>query len=134
MVPVPVTLISGAAAVVVNAWLGSRIARLRHEFKVSVGDGGQEPLVRRMRAQANFIENAPIFLILLAALEISGANRIALMIIAAVFFAARIAHALGMDGGSAQSGRKYGIMLSGITSIVLAGWAIVCTFHLILAS
>ncbi|HVI06519.1 MAG TPA: MAPEG family protein, partial [Sphingomicrobium sp.] len=129
---VPVTLISGASAVVVNAWLGSRIGRLRHELKVSIGDGGQEPLIRRMRAQANFIENAPIFLILLGALELSGANRIGLAGIAAIFFVARIAHAMGMDGGSSQPGRKYGIILSGLASIVLAIWALVCAFRLIL--
>ena len=132
MVAVPVTLVSGATAVIVNGWLGSRIGRLRHELKVSIGDGGQEPLIRRMRAQANFIENTPFFLILLAALELSSANRIGLAIIALIFFAARIAHALGMDGGSSQPGRKYGIIASGLASLVLAIWALVCAMRLIL--
>ena len=85
MVSVPVTLATAAAAVLVNIWLSWRISRLRRELKVSVGDGGHEPLLRRMRAQANFIESAPLFLILLVGLELSGANRLALAIIAAVF-------------------------------------------------
>ncbi|HEY6048007.1 MAG TPA: MAPEG family protein, partial [Sphingomicrobium sp.] len=62
--PVPVTLVTAAAMVALNMWLGMRIAKLRGEFKVSVGDGGHEPLLRRMRAQANFIENAPFFVLL----------------------------------------------------------------------
>jgi uncharacterized protein len=74
MTPVPVTLAATAAAIALNIWLGGRIAQLRKQFKVSVGDGGHEPLLRRMRAQANFIENAPFFLILLAGLELSDAS------------------------------------------------------------
>jgi len=132
MVPVPVTLATAAAAVFVNTWLGWRISRLRHELRVSVGDGGQEPLLRRMRAQANFIENAPFFLILLAGLELSGANRIALGIIAAVFILARVAHGVGMDGGDAQIWRRIGMPLTGLTSVGLAVWALVCAFALCL--
>src|SRR5207302_4899405 len=78
MTPIPITLLSAAAASAINFWLGGRISVLRRDLKVSVGDGGHEPLVRRMRAQANFIENAPFFLILLGGLELSGANRVGL--------------------------------------------------------
>ncbi|HEX8937162.1 MAG TPA: MAPEG family protein [Sphingomicrobium sp.] len=126
MTAVPVTLAASAAAVFVNIWLGSRIAKLRHRFKVSVGDGGQEPLLRRMRAQANFIENAPFFLILVASLELSGANRAGLGVIAAIFTLARIAHAIGMDGGSLAIWRRIGILISSIAIVLLAIWAILC--------
>ena len=129
MVPVPVTLVAGSCAVILNFWLGSRIGSLRHQFKVGVGDGGQEPLLRRMRAQANFIENAPFFLILLGALEIAGANRIGLAAIAALFMVARVAHALGMDGGPLQPGRRYGILLSALASIALVVWALFCVIQ-----
>ena len=130
MVFVPVTLATAAAAVLVNIWLSWRISRLRQELKVSVGDGGQEPLLRRMRAQANFIEHAPLFLILLAALEMSGANRIALAIIAAIFILARIAHGIGMDGGEAQIWRRIGMPLTGLASVGLALWALVSALKL----
>src|SRR5690242_12751471 len=81
---VPITLLTAAAAAILNIWLGYRIAQHRHEFKVSVGDGGHEPLLRRMRAQANFIENAPFFLILLGGLELSRANRLGLAAVAEI--------------------------------------------------
>jgi uncharacterized protein len=132
IVPLPVTLATAAAAAFVNIWLGWRISALRRKLKVSVGDGGQEPLLRRMRAQANFIENAPFFLILLAALELSGANRLALWIIAAVFILARIAHGFGMDGGPLQRWRRYGIMGSTVMTVALAIWALVCAAELCL--
>src|SRR5205823_13640558 len=90
MPPIPITLLTAAAATAINFWLGGRISALRRDFKVSVGDGGHEPLLRRMRAQANFIENAPFFLILLGGLELSGANRVGLAAIAAILVLARI--------------------------------------------
>ena len=121
---VPITLLTAAAAAILNIWLGYRIAQHRHEFKVSVGDGGHEPLLRRMRAQANFIENAPFFLILLGGLELSGANRLGLAAVAAVFILARIAHPYGMDGGPLQRWRRIGIMGSSLATLVLIVWAI----------
>jgi uncharacterized membrane protein YecN with MAPEG domain len=126
MTPIPVTLATAACATFLNIWLGWRIARLRNEYKVSVGDGGHELLLRRMRAQANYIEFAPFFLILLGGLELSGGNRPALAAIAAVFILARIAHGFGMDGGPLQRWRMYGMMGSAFTTLALAIWAIVC--------
>src|SRR5437764_1678666 len=110
MTPVPVTLISAAAMVLLNFWLGWRIAAFREEYKVSVGDGGHEPLLRRMRAQSNFIENAPLFLVLLLALELSGANPLFLGAIAALFLLARVAHGVGMDGAHLQRWRMFGMI------------------------
>src|SRR6476660_4219418 len=110
MVPVPVTLASTVASTLLNLWLGGRIAALRKQFRVSVGDGGHEPLLRRMRAQANFIENAPFVLILLGGLELSGANRAGLATIAVIFIVARILHPIGMDGSEKQRFRMFGMM------------------------
>ena len=125
MSPVPVTLLAAAAAVFVNLWLGARIAKLRGHFKVSVGDGGQEPLLRRMRAQANFIENAPFFLILLGGLELSGASRVGLALVATIFIAARISHGVGMDAAGNRRWRMLGMMGTTFTTLALSLWAIV---------
>ena len=125
MTSLPITLLTAAAAVFVNIWLGTRIAQHRVDFKVSVGDGGHEPLLRRMRAQSNFIEHTPFVLILLGGLELSGANKTVLAVIAAIFIVARIAHGIGMDGGSLQPYRKYGIIGSSLISVGLAVWAAV---------
>jgi uncharacterized membrane protein YecN with MAPEG domain len=126
MTVLPITLLAAAAAVFLNVWLGWRIAEHRVEFKTSVGDGGHEPLLRRMRAQSNFIEQTPFFLILLGGLEFGGANRMALGIIAAVFVLARIAHGIGMDGGPLHRWRAMGISISVLCSLALAIWAVVC--------
>jgi len=126
MTPIPVTLASAAACALVNFWLGGRIAAFRKEFRVNVGDGGHEPLLRRMRAQANFIEHAPFVLILIGALELSGANRIALAALAAIFVIARILHGLGMDSRERQRLRAYGMISSSLMTLTLVLWALFC--------
>jgi uncharacterized membrane protein YecN with MAPEG domain len=134
MTNLPITMLTAAAAVFLNIWLGWRIAQHRVEFKTSVGDGGHEPLLRRMRAQSNFIEQAPFFLILLGGLELAGANCLALGIISAVFVLARIAHGIGMDGGPLHRWRAIGISVSVLCSIILAVWATVCAVTAVLGS
>jgi uncharacterized membrane protein YecN with MAPEG domain len=93
---------------------------------VKIGDGGNEAVLRRMRAQANFIENGPFFLILLAGLELSGASREALGAIAAAFILARIAHPIGMDAPHLWRWRMVGMMTTVAAIVALAIWAIVC--------
>jgi hypothetical protein len=132
MTNVPVTLATAAACVLLNIWLGGRIAAFRRDFKVSVGDGGQEPLLRRMRAQANFIENAPFVLILLGLIELSGGNRSELIGIAIVFVAARISHAIGMDRAELRRWRMYGMLGTTFVNIVLVVWAVVLLVELYL--
>ncbi len=126
MTPVPITLLTAAAAIAVNIWLGARIVASRREHQVKIGDGGNEAVLRRMRAQANFTENTTLFLILLGGLELSGGNRWALAVIAAAFILARIAHGIGMDGPHVFRWRTVGMMTTVFGQVVLSLWAIVC--------
>ena len=126
MTPIPVTLATAACATLLNFWLGWRIAELRERFAVSVGDGGHEPLLRRMRAQANLVENAPFVLILIGGLEISGVSRLALASIAAIFILARLAHPIGMDAAENGRWRLAGMAGNMIVTFALSIWAFVC--------
>jgi uncharacterized membrane protein YecN with MAPEG domain len=131
MTPVPITLLTAAAAVAVNIWLGARVVRSRRDHGVRIGDGGNEAVLRRMRAQANFIENAPFFLILLGGLELSGENRLGLGAIAAAFILARIAHPIGMDGPHLFRWRMVGMMTTVFALVALGLWAIVCAVEVL---
>jgi uncharacterized membrane protein YecN with MAPEG domain len=125
-IPMQVTLVSAAAFMGLNIWLGARIAAYRRDYRVSVGDGGHEPLLRRMRAQANFIENAPFVLITIAALEMAGSRQIIIAILSAAFVLVRIAHAIGMDRAELRRWRMVGMIGSTLVTIALIGWALVC--------
>ncbi len=126
MTPIPITLLTAAAAVAIHTWLGARVVRSRREHKVRIGDGGNEAVLRRMRAQANFNENAPFFLILLGGLELSGGNHLVLGALAAAFILARIAHPIGMDGPRLVRWRMVGMITSMTALIALALWAVAC--------
>jgi uncharacterized membrane protein YecN with MAPEG domain len=123
MTTLPITLLAAAAAAAINIWLGYRVVQVRVPLKISVGDGGNEAVLRRMRAHANFGEHAPIFLVLLAAIELAGGNGPFLAVVAAAFVLSRLAHGVGMDGGSLGQWRSVGMITNTLAVVVLAVWA-----------
>ena len=119
MTILPITLSAAAAAALINFWLGMRIAQIRAKEGISIGDGGNELLTRRMRAQLNFAENTPLVLILIALVELAGRGGQWLNLVAIVFLVGRVLHAIGMDGGSFKWGRSAGMMANMLTFAVL---------------
>ena len=97
-----------------------RIGKLRHGLKIGVGDGGNESILRRMRAQSNFIEATPITLILFGLVEAAGRGGMWLAPLGAVFMLGRVAHAFGMDSETSfKPGRPIGMLTSLITQATL---------------
>ena len=60
-----ISLLATALAALITIWLGARCGKVRMAEKILHGDGGNARLQRRMRAQSNFIEYAPIALLLI---------------------------------------------------------------------
>ena len=112
------TLCLAAAAGVLNFWLGMRIGKIRHARHIGMGDGGDPLLMARMRAQSNFIENTPIFLILFGLIELAGKGGWWLPVVGAVFMLGRVAHAFGMDGNF-KAGRGIGTLTAYLAQIGL---------------
>lgn len=119
MMVLKTSLCLAAAAAVVNFWLGMRIGQLRTKLKISVGDGGNELMVRRMRAQANFAEWTPVILVLFALVELAGRGSWWIAPLGAAFILGRIAHAFGMDGNFG-AGRPIGMITTMGSILVLA--------------
>lgn len=116
------TLTLAAAAAIINIWLSMRIGRLRHAEKVIHGDGGNELLQRRIRAQLNFIENTPLVLILIAAIELTAKGGTWLAVVGAIYMLARLAHLIGMDNANPNAPRTIGAL---VTMLTLLGLAVV---------
>ncbi|KAJ8137878.1 hypothetical protein OY671_008910 [Metschnikowia pulcherrima] len=110
----PVTLSTAAAAASSNIWLTIRVGMVRRATGISVGDGGNEALIRRMRAQSNFIENAPS----------ARAGNPFSSGAAAIFISGRVAHGIGMDGGPSGFSRGVGTSTTMSTQSCLAVWAV----------
>ena len=120
----PITLTLAGAAAILHIWLAGRVSRLRVLHKVSIGDGGNEALVRRMRAHANYGENMPIVLILIGLIELAGGDPRILWAAGIVFILARILHAFGMDRPSPNRFRAIGMIATTLVMLGLAGWAL----------
>ena len=120
MVVLPVTLCALAAAAIVNIWLGIRCGQLRTRLKILHGDDGGGPLTRRMRAQLNFVENAPFVLLLIAGIELAGRGQPWLAWVAGIFILGRIAHAIGMDSEGPAKPRMIGVSITLLTQLGLA--------------
>ena len=120
----PITLTIAGAAAILHVWLSLRVSTLRRPLKIGVGDGGNEVLLRRMRAHGNFAENMPIFLVLLGFVELAVGRSIWLWAAGIVFVLARIAHAFGMDRPGANLLRVGGISLSWLVLLGLGAVAI----------
>ena len=120
----PITLTITGAAAILLIWLAGRVSRLRRQFKISLGDGGNEAMLRRIRAHANYAENMPIVLILLGLLELAGGDKRILWGAGIAFILARILHAFGMDRPSPSRLRLIGMVASTLVLLGLAGWAL----------
>ena len=120
----PITLTIAGAAALLNIWIATRVGRVRMAQRVSIGDGGHEPLAARMRAHSNFVEYTPFFLILLALIEMAHGSKLWLWGVAIAFILARIAHVFGMDGKPGNRLRTIGILSTALILIGLAAYAI----------
>ncbi len=118
----PVTLSIAGGAALINIWLAIRVGKVRSSEKVSVGDGGNDSVIRRMRAHSNFSEFTPIVLILLGLVELASGTSIVLWAAGGLFLVGRICHALGMDGWG--PGRGIGMITTMLATVGLGLYAL----------
>jgi uncharacterized membrane protein YecN with MAPEG domain len=93
--PLPITSLYAALTAFVFLALSWRVIRYRRANVISLGDSGDKNLLKRMRAQANCAEYAPLALILMMLSELNGAPPVALHTMGAAFVAGRVLHAYG---------------------------------------
>ena len=100
MTGLPVTSVAAAIAALMLIALSVPVSLRRAKVKSVAGDGGDATLQRLIRTQGNFIEYAPMGLILLALVEVGVTSATMLWTIGILLIAGRGLHALGMIRGS----------------------------------
>lgn len=129
----PITLTIAGAAALINIWLMIRVGQVRGSEKVSVGDGGNDKVIRRMRAHSNYIESAPFILALVALIELATGSSTWLWIVGGVYLLGRIAHGIGMDDGAFGKGRMIGTIITMLALLALGIYAIAIPYFTVSA-
>lgn len=97
------------------------VVRQRRRARVGLGAGGDAALERAIRVHGNFVEYAPLVLILMLLNEFSGAPGWLLHTCGSVFVAGRVWHAFGLSMHSGISrGRFFGTLMTWVVLLVLA--------------
>jgi len=106
----PVTLVTACVAGLILIWLSVRVIGSRVEGEVLIGNGDSDDLLYKVRTHGNFSEYAPLFLIILGAVEAAGGHSTALMAVAALFIVARFFHVFGMGPNANLKLRQIGMV------------------------
>ena len=93
----PITALYASLLVPLYVLLAARIILMRFSARVSVGDGGDKDLLRRMRVHANFAEYVPFALLLMGLAESLALDARLLHGVGIVLALGRYAHAYGMS-------------------------------------
>lgn len=116
-----ITLLFVSLHVLLMLVLLARISRHRHGQKIGLGDGGDAILNRKIRAHGNFVEHAPIALLLLGLLEICGLPAAWLWTFGCALLLGRAMHAVGLSGSGGYSiGRFWGTALTWLVLLAMA--------------
>lgn len=76
--------------------LSARVITTRFATKVTIGDGGEKALIKRIRAHGNCAEYAPMGLLLLAMAELQGAPDWVVHLLGLTLLTGRVLHAVGL--------------------------------------
>ncbi|WP_319546732.1 MAPEG family protein [Ruegeria conchae] len=93
----------------------------RRKGKISVGDHGDKAMIKAMRTQANCAEYAPFALLLIAMVELQGAEAWLVNLLGLMLLAGRLSHAYGF-GKTPQTIilRQIGMLLTFLAILVAA--------------
>ena len=116
-----ITLLFASLHVLLMLFLLARISRHRHGQRIGLGDGGDVVLNRKIRVHGNFIEHAPIALLLLGLLELCGLPAAWLWTFGGALLLGRTMHAIGLSSSGGYSvGRFWGTALTWLVLLAMA--------------
>ena len=95
MIPTIVPIYAAIFAVMLVV-LSIRVASMRGDVRIAIGDGGNIILQRRIRVQGNFTEYVPMALLLFMFVELQGWPHWLVHGLCLVLLAARLLHAYGI--------------------------------------
>lgn len=110
--PVQWTLLFAGACALLQCALTALVIVQRVRSKIDFLDGGDRTLLRRVRAHGNFSETAPMALLLMLLLELSGVASAWLVMLGTALLLGRLLHAAGLLGWGGHRARLLGMALT----------------------
>jgi uncharacterized protein len=110
--PVHWTLLFAGACALLQCVLTALVIMQRVRSKVDFMDGGDVTLMRRIRAQGNFSETAPMALLLMLLLELGGVASVWLVTLGTALLLGRLLHAASLLGLAGHGARLLGMVLT----------------------
>ena len=114
-----ITPLYAALTTVIFLILSARVVTYRRAHLISLGDTGDKNLLKRMRAQANWVEYAPLGLLLLMMAEMQGTPGWVVHLLGASLTFGRLLHAIGFASTPQKIILRQIGMLFTLLSIVL---------------
>ncbi len=115
---VSLTLLFAGCCALLQCALTALVIMRRAQTGVDFLDGGDQQLMRRIRAHGNFSETTPMALLLMALLELRGLGSAWLIAFGAALLLGRILHAQSLLTNNAAWSRRGGMALTlGVISI-----------------
>ncbi len=116
-----ITLLFESLHVLLMLLLLARISVHRHDRKIGLGDGGDAVLARKVRVHGNFIEHAPLALLMLGLLELCGLPAPWIWALGSVLLLGRGMHAAGLSRTAGYSvGRFSGTAMTRLALLLMA--------------
>ena len=110
--------------------LSVRVIAIRSQG-ISLGDGGNPVLLRRIRAHGNFAEYVPMILVMIGFLELSQLSSVLIHIMGETLLVARLLHGYALSfSESFKFGRFWGTAL---TFLLLAVCGLLCVYQALFA-
>ena len=102
-----------------------RVGSYRVQNEISLGDGQDQELIKRIRGQGNFIESVPLAVVLLLVMEVLGAGSIWLHTLGGLLVGGRLLHYLGITGIGHFACRPIGMFATLGVYLVTSIWILV---------
>jgi len=117
------TLVAGIFAILM-VLLSLLVSLQRKRTNTVFGDAGDNTLRRSIRAHGNFVEYAPLAVIVLGLVEYHGATAWLVSYLAMGFIFSRVAHAIGMLLTSTPFVRAIAMLVNHASFLVAGAWLV----------
>lgn len=108
--------------------MSAYVIKGRFKNKVSLGDGGNNDMQKRVRVHGNFAEYVPFALVLLFLMEYNGASNLSIHVLGIILIVARLLHPIGLiTKEGASNWRAGGTILTFLVLLISALYNIYVT-------